>query len=109
MGALAHLSATQVILRKTGLDGAADNEASAALVQRLHEDFVESLVGARRALAEASPLCPEIIPYISRWPELQSAEVATEVQNRLQRGLHKSLRYLKGTRLRDVSVWPRTT
>lgn len=91
MSALALVAAAQSYPATTGVEGNVDPDASAELRRLMHGEFIAAMLEARRALAQVSPLCPGVRPFLPRWKDVQSAEVQSELETILRRGLRRRL------------------
>jgi hypothetical protein len=91
IGALALVAASTNYPIKTGPGGVEDPAASADLQRRMHEEFISSLLEARRALAKVAPLCPEIVPFLTRWQDVQVPAEQVRLSAILNRSLHRRL------------------
>ena len=91
MTGLAQVAAAQNWPSKSAPGGIEDPELSAELSHRMHEQFVESLLEARRALGVASTICPELRSYLPRWSEaVTSADERAELEGALKRGIRRA-------------------
>jgi len=90
--AIAQFSAAQNWPTRSSTEGTEAPELSAELSRRMHSEFVASLSDARRTLATASALCPELRSYLPRWPQaMMSPEDRTELEEILARELRRAV------------------
>jgi hypothetical protein len=72
--------------------GIRDDALSQRLEERLLNDWLESYVRARRALAAVAPWCPEIESYLPTWHQnVDNAEKRDEMRAVLRRGMRRKL------------------
>jgi hypothetical protein len=94
MEAVAYLATAQAIGTKTSYTHAAEAhpDRSAALEDRLHNEFIEALFAVRKALAAAVPFSADLEQYLPRWLSLQEPDVQLQVQKSLRAGLRRAMR-----------------
>lgn len=93
LAALSEVTMATKFPRTRTVDGVEDKEGSEELQRRMRDDFFEALREARRALAVAAPLCPDLVQYFPNWSdEIQSPQSQAEIQAILRRGLRRALR-----------------
>lgn len=91
-GAVAQVTYAQIYPKSTGIDGCYDPTASDEMRERMHDEFVESLVAVRRALAALTPYCPDLPDKLGpQWWLVQSPDKAADVQEILKAGLRRAL------------------
>lgn len=90
IAAMAQLEAAQNWPTTAAPDGVEDKELSAELSLSMHREFVAAMVEARRSLATATALCPELRQYLRRWSQaFQSEGDRAAIDLLLKRGIRR--------------------
>jgi hypothetical protein len=91
LAAMAQVAAASNWPSKSAPGGVEDRDLSAELSRRMHDEFVSSMLEARRTMAIASALCPELRDYLPKWSVvLQSEEDRAEIERLLKRGIRRT-------------------
>jgi hypothetical protein len=91
MAGIAQVAGAQTWPSKSAPGGIEDPELSAELSHRMHSEFVDALVEARRSLGVASAICPELRSYLPRWSEaVMSPSERADLEEILKRGIRRA-------------------
>jgi hypothetical protein len=91
MAGIAQVAAAQTWPSKSAPGGIEDPDLSAELSRRMHDEFVAALLEARRTLAVASSICPELRSYLPRWSvAVMSPDERAVLEEILKRGIRRT-------------------